>query len=442
MDLKAYEVEQRRHHRWNSGVLLLDTASFAMLSKILNPNVTLSYYLSYFTTSRLAVGLIPAILMLGGMFSQLFWANATARLQRKKPVFVLGTIVSRGSMLLFLASAALAGRSGGVAPVAMFYLALLVYSLSNGLLGPLWANYVAKVFPDGRGRFLGLAYFAEALASLSAAAGMRWVLDHYAFPLGFVQFFALLAGLGVLSMLPAMLFREVPYPVPEPALPLADALREVPTILRQYPSYTRYLVARIVVCFAEMAGQFFTLYAVTQLAAGPAQVATYTMLFVGGGLVANLLWGAVGDRIGFIRVFQITFGVGAGLLALVLTARTPVALYPAFLLQGIYSQGIILAVNNLNMATSPPERTPTFVALANAITGPFLTLTPLLGAVIATAFGYRALFLACLVIYVVDVGIASWAARGAATVEAASLPTPAASAPPGAVSPPAPDVAD
>jgi MFS family permease len=411
VDLTAYQEAQRKHYRRNYLTLLLDTSTYATVSRVLNPTVTLAYFLSFFTTSGLAVGLIPAILTLGGMVSQLFWANFMARTQRKQAAWIIGTIISRGSMLLFLASAALATGKNPVLPVSVFYLALTVYAFSNGLVGPLWANFVAKVFPTARGRFLGLAYFVDACTSLAATAGLRWILDNYAFPQGFIYFFSLLAVFAIISILPSVLFKEVPYPIPDQAQPIMQTLREIPAIIQGYPSYARYVACRIVVTFAEMAAQFFTLHAVTQLKATGSHVAIYSMLIVGGGLMANLLWGWVGDRIGFIRVFQITFAIGGVMLALVLTAHSPVALYPVFLLQGIYGQGITLSVVNLNMATSPPERTPLFVALSNAVTGPFLTLTPLIGAGLSAVFGYQSLLWFCLSVYVVDIVLATWAAR-------------------------------
>lgn len=411
MDLSAYQEQQRRHYRRNYTTLLLDTATFATVAKVLNPTVTLAYFLSFFSTNKLAVGLIPAILTLGGMVSQLFWANVLARSPRKQPAWIIGTIISRGSMLLFMAAAALATGPNPVWPVTVFYIALVVYAFANGLVGPLWANFVAKVFPTGRGRFVAFGYFIDACTSLVVAAGLRWILNRYPFPQGFIYFFGLLSVFAVISILPAVFFKEVPYPVPEQPQPIMHTLREIPAIMRDYPSYAAYLTCRIVVTFAEMASQFFTLYAVTQLGADGAHVAMYSMLLVGGGLLANLLWGLIGDRIGFIRVFQITFATGFGMLVLVLLAKSPLALYPVFVLQGIYSQGITLSIVNLNVATCPPERTPLFVGLANAMTGPFLTVTPLIGAAISAIFGYRSLLFFCLGVYVIDIGLAAWAAR-------------------------------
>lgn len=412
MDLSAYHEQVKQHQRWNYWALLADTATFAVISKILNPAVTLSYYLSFFTDAQVMFALIPLILTTGSMVSQLFWANVVNGMVHKKRAWVIGTAISRSSMLLFLAGSAVAGREGKTLPVALFFLALGVYAFANGLVAPLWSNFVAKSFPEGRGKFLGYAYFIDGTMGVAGAYGMKFVLSHYPFPTSFIIYFAILAVFALLTILPAALFKEVPYPVQAKATPLWETLREIPTILREYPSYARYLACRVVVTFAEMASHFYTVHAITTMAATGEHVATYAILGVVGGLVGNLVLGRFGDRFGHIRTFQVGFVIGLINNILVLLAKSPEGLYPVMFLGGIYMGAIILSVTNLNVATSPPERTPIFVGLANALTGPFLALTPMLGALISRFAGYRTLLFICIGVYVCDILLANWASKG------------------------------
>jgi MFS family permease len=406
MDLSAYNAQLKQHHRWNYWWLLADTAAFSAISKILNPSVTLAYYLSFFTDSRVLFALIPALLTTGAMVSQLFWANVVNGMARKQTAWIVGTAVSRGAMVLFLAGTAFTASRGGVLPVWLFFLALAVYAFANGLVTPLWSNFVAKSFPDGRGRFLGYAYVLDGIIGVSGAYGMKLVLQRLPFPASFIWFFGFLAVFAVLTILPAVMFREVPYPVQAPQTPVWQTIRQIPAIMAGYPSYARYLGCRIVVTFAEMSSNFYTIHAIDTLSATGEHVATYTILMLLGGLVTNLIFGRLGDKLGFIRIMQLGFVIGLCNNVIVLLARSPEALYPVLFLQGAYMTAIILSVTNLNMATSPADQTALFVGLANALTGPFLALTPLLGALISHWIGFRALMWICIGVYAVDILLA------------------------------------
>jgi MFS family permease len=409
----SYEAQVRQNHRWNYWTLLVDTASFAAISKILNPSITLTYYLSFFTDAKLLFALIPAILTIGSMVSQLFWANYVNGLVNKKRAWVIGTVISRSAMLLFLAGSAFTASQGGALPIWAFFGALLVYALANGLITPLWSNFVAKTFPRGFGRFLGLAYFVDGTVGIVGAYGMKYVLKTFPFPVSFTYFFLILAVFALLTILPVALFREVPYPVAVKSTPIWQTLSQIPALIRNYPSYGRYLACRVVVTFAEMSGAFYTVHALQDMGAKAEHVVNYTILITMGGLLANFVWGFIGDKIGFIRVFQLAFVIGLINNVLVLSATSPAGLYPVFFLQGVYIQAITMAIINLNVATSPGEQTTMFVGIANAITGPFLGLTPLLGALISRLVGFNGLLYACIAVYVVDIFLASWASRGA-----------------------------
>lgn len=397
--------------RWNYWALLADTAAYAVIGKILNPSVTLTYYLGFFTQSALLVALIPFILTAGSMVSQLFWANVVTGMVRKKRAWVIGTVISRASMLLFLGSAALAGSRGGLLPVWLFYLALTVYSFTNGLIVPIWTTFIARTFPEGRGRFLSYAYLTDSVLGVAGAYGMRYVLNAFPFPTSFVYFFALLALFALLTIAPALLFREVPEVAPAPGRPVWQMLRSVPGMMRAFPAYRRYLTCRIVVTFAEMAQHFYTVHAVQRLGATTDHIAIYSIVMVLGGLVGNAVWGRLGDRFGFMRVFQVAFLIGLLNTVLLLLVKSPEGLYPVFFLSGAYSTCIMMSVTNLNMATSPAAQMPLFVGLANAVTGPFLALTPLLGALISGWVGYRTLLFLCIGVYVIDIALAQWSVR-------------------------------
>lgn len=371
------------------------------LTRMLNPTVILAFYVSTFTDNPFLVGLIPLLIFSGMMVTQFFWAGLLGRVRRRKPLYVVGTLLSRTSLLLLLVSALVAGRGGAALPLGFFFGALTLFSVANGLVHILWTGFVAESLAEGRGRFLGYTFLADGLLSLSGAAAIRWLLGRGEFPQNFVYAFGLVAAVALVSAVPALLFREpdrelIPGSAPSPLA----LLRSVPAMFRGNPIYAHYMSTRLLVAAAELAAPFFTIHAVTRLNAGAGHVGIYSTLAVTGALVANPVLGRVGDRFGFMTVFRIGFVIGAFNLLLVWTARSPEGIYLPMFLMGIYGQCILIAVIGMNMSTAPAHLVTRFAGVANAMTGLVLGVAPVVGAALMKNWGFGRLLAVCLVLYV------------------------------------------
>ncbi|MCL4515873.1 MAG: MFS transporter [Firmicutes bacterium] len=404
----AYQEQMRPHYRWNFAMLMMDTAAFGVLFKALSPNITLTYYLAHFTKSELLVGLISVVGIAGQMMSQLAWANMVNGLTLKKPAFVIGTVISRGSLLLFLLSTVFWGRLNSALPVVAFFVCYGTFSLSNGLLSVVWSNFVAKSVSHNRGAFLGLSYSIDGVIGVGVALLLRYLLRVAPFPTNYIYIFGVLSAFAVVTMLPAALYREIPYPEAQPVMRIREYGRELGTILRTDVAYTGLLVARVIVTCAEMSVPFYALYAIKAFGIGTKQIGDYNILMIAAGVLANSFWGFVGDRAGFKTVFQSAFVVGLIMAGMAFVAGSPTLFYLLFFLQGAYTAAIQMSTLSLNLEISPPDKTPLYVGLANAITGIGLCASPLVGAAIATHFGYRPLFAASMVIYVLDFIFLTW----------------------------------
>jgi hypothetical protein len=387
--------------RWNYHTLMAETAVSFGLMKILNPTVMLAFYLSFFTTLPVLFALIPLVLFSGAMFSQLFWAGFVSRLKRRKPIFMLAAVISRLSPLLFLASALVAGR-GGTVPVLLFFAGLTVFASTFGLLGVLWTGFVAVTAKEGRGRFLGLAFFLDGAIGIGGALLIKQLLTVADFPANFVLVFTVLSGYGLLAIVPAWLFVEEESVPSEPAPPVLQALGQLPQLFQQHPPFGRYMKSRMLVATSEMSAPFFTAHAIASLGATGVHVGTYATLNVVGGLLANLLLGRIGDRFGFMAVFRLGFAVGLFNLVVVFLATGPAGLYLPMFLMGAYMQCVIIAVTGLTIETSPPGRLPLFQGLGSGLTGPILALMPLVGAGLTGLFGFHTLLVLCMLLYVVN----------------------------------------
>lgn len=392
-----------KQNRWNYNTLLAETAVSFGLMKILNPTVMLAFYLSFFTALPVLFALIPLVLFTGSMFSQLLWAGFVSRLHRRKPIFMVAAVVCRLSPLLFLASALVAGRGGGATiPVLLFFVGLTVFALSFGLLGVLWTGFVAVTAKEGRGRFLGLAFFLDGSIGIGGALVIKRLVTIADFPANFVLVFAALSIYGLLAILPAWLFKEAESVQSEPAPPVLQALGQVPQLFRQYPAYGRYMNSRMLLAISEMSAPFFAAHGIARLGATGVHVGSYATLMVVGGLLANLILGRLGDRFGFMVVFRMGAVLGLLNLVIVFVATGPSGLYLPMFLLGVYGQCVIMSVTGLTIETSPPERLPLFMGLGSGLTGPLLGLMPMVGATLTGLFGYHTLLVLCMVLYLIN----------------------------------------
>ncbi len=210
--VNAAMVQQQveRDYRWNFLVNVLDGASFWFGISFISGAIILPLYVSHFTSNPLLIGLIPFLNTAGHLLPQLFVANAVERAPRKKffPV-TLGFFLERVPIFL-LAPAAyfLATRRPGVA-LAAFFVLFAWHKFGAGAIIVGWQDMIAKIIPlEKRGRFFGITNFLGNGAGILGALAVPFVLDKFAFPLGYVIAFALAAALIFVSWVFLSLARE------------------------------------------------------------------------------------------------------------------------------------------------------------------------------------------------------------------------------------------
>lgn len=122
------------------------------------------------------------------------------------------------------------------------------------------------------------------------------------------------------------------------------------------------------------------------------------MVLLAAATAGNVLWGYVGDHAGHKRVVlggALCTGL-APLLALAVRDPRwgPLGYGIVFLLAGLATSGLQLAALTFIIDLAPDDQRPTYVGLANVAQAPAALAAPLLGAALADARGYPALFAA------------------------------------------------
>jgi MFS family permease len=402
----AIGQEIERNYRWNFLVNSLDGASFWFGMSFISSTVILPLFVSHFTNNPLAIGLIPFIGWAGVFLPQLFMANAVERAPRKKffPV-TLGFFLERLPIFLLAPAVYFLATSQPILTVVIFFVLYAWHNFGAGVIIVGWQDMIAKIIPvEKRGRFFGITNFIGNGAGILGALAVPFVLDKFAFPLGYVFSFAVSAVLIFFSWVFLSLTREPAVYSSKPSVSQLDYMRSLPEILRRDRNFRMYLLSQIIFSLSGMAIGFLVVYAVQTWNLADAEASGFMIALQIGLTLANLFFGFLADHKGHKLSLEICFLLGALALVLAIIAPSPLWFFPIFFLRGAVNAGTIISGTSIVYEFTDAENRPTYIGLANTIPGVAGSVAPLIGGWLAGAISYRSMFILSAII-----GAVSWA---------------------------------
>ncbi len=172
-----------------------------------------------------------------------------------------------------------------------------------------------------------------------------------------------------------------------------DFLRNSLRMVREDKDLAQLLLSRVTIGFGSFALPFYVLYGRHELHTPPEQVGILLGAQVAGAIVSNLFWAQLSDRIGNRSVIRLlgVIGVTIPLLALASSVVGPWLLVPAFFLVGGHTSGTGMGFTNYLLEIAPEQTRAAYIAIAGTVGG-LSFLWPVLGGVVADAWGFRATF--------------------------------------------------
>ena len=388
------ELAVIRNFRWNFAVNTLDISFYSLAQNLVSQTTIMPLMVSQLTTSKVAIGLIPAIYSLGFLLPQLLMANYTEGLKRKKPILMLlgGTGERMPYFLIGLLLVWLAKPAPAVTLV-LFFVLLGVSAATNGLITPAWYDLIGKVIPvRWRGMWSGTGNSLGALMGVAGAALAGWALVTFPFPANYAACF-LLAGVAMAaSWIGLSLNREPESEVVKEPTHLSSYFKQLPSVLRRDSNYLHYLASRSVANIGGMAAGFITVYAVGHFKLGGAEVAGWTGLLVGSQAVMNLVWGLLADRRGH-KIVLCAASIGMALAVLACwAASSPAWIWLVFVLLGVSISADGVSNMNIILEFCAEEDRPTYIGLTNTLLAPTKALAPIIGGWMAASLGYTPMF--------------------------------------------------
>ena len=348
-------------------------------------------YIVLLTGSAAAVGLGTALLQFGATISPIV---SGARIEHRTHILPYAIRVGSLMRLMILALALAAWFLSGNALLLATFAAFLLLGFFTGAQRVAFQALMGKLIPIAkRGRLQGYRNFAGG----SIAAVLAWIAGNYfiendwlgnGYGTTFLLAFLLTsAGLIVLQTM----IREPTAPISRPRIPLKDRVRQFPDLLADR-DFANFLIVQCFATVGRVGAPFWTVYAGTQLGLDGALIGGLSFVFLGSDTVANIIWGPMGDRFGFKRVYFLAlFCTMAGVLAL-LIGSSALPIYCGFVLLGFGASGWMLASSTMVLEFGGSEDTPMRLALTTTAEGSIATIGPLVVGVLVATTGFGPLF--------------------------------------------------
>lgn len=404
--LPSIRQQIERDYSWNFFVNAMDGASFWFGMSFFSSTIILPLYVSHFTSSPLAIGLIQFLGWAGVLLPQIFIANAVERAPLKKffPV-TLGFFLERLPIFLIAPTAYFLAGSRPALALALFFALYTLHNIGGGIGLVGWQDMIAKIIPvTKRGRFFGITNFIGNGVGILGALAAPFILDKYPFPLGYVFSFTVAAVLLFFSWLFLSLTREPAAPSHKPRVSQPEYLRSLPGLLRADRNFRMYLLAQVVFALSGMASGFLVVYSAQAWNLPDAQASGFMVAMQTGLALSNLFFGFLADRKGHKLSLEICLLLNLLSLVLAVAAPSHAWFYPVFFLRGAVSAVTFVSGISIVLEFTGAENRATYIGLANTIPGIAAVIAPMIGGWLAGVVSYPAMFILSAVI-----GAAAWA---------------------------------
>jgi MFS family permease len=289
---------------------------------------------------------------------------------------------------------------GGAPLVILTLLMLLLLGVFNGMQRVAFQMLLSKVIPmDRRGRLQAWRNVTGGIiaAILSWAAG-EWLIEGNVWGNGYATTFLMafvLTSLGLMALKWGV--REPDSISVRPQLALRERLRDVPALVGDL-NYRWFLIAQALAMAGRIAAPFYILIAADHMPLNGTTIGLLSLAFLGADTLSNLLWGYMGDRIGYRATFSASLVFTLAGLALLALLSTPAATIVAFCAFGIGASGYQMSAQSIVLEFGSREDLPMRIALSTTVEGGVSAIAPLIGGALLYWAGVTPLMVAATVL--------------------------------------------
>lgn len=380
--------------RRNFVLNVVDGAVFTFGLGFASRSTVLPVFVKNIGGDSIAISLIPVLWILGFNLPQIVIANYTGRISPKKPLLLKTGLAQRLPWLLMaIVTFTLIDRLSPAIALPLFFILLTLAAAGGSLNLPVWFDIVSKITPVRmRGRMFALRTVLGGMLGILAGWIVERVLATWGFPDAFGLLFVLAFGAIMISYIFITLLEEGDRPLPKKRVRYRTYLRSLPAILRRETNFRNFLIGESLLVAATMVEAFFAVDAIESLNLPVSYAGRFTIVVMASMIVGTLVFGYIADRWGHrinlvLAAAWMVVGCAAALLA-----QSVEVYYMAFA-----ASALTLGLRTISRLPIVAELCreddrPTFVALTNVVTAPFV-LAGIAGGYLANVHGYDAVFI-------------------------------------------------
>ena len=344
--------------------------------------------------STFAVGLVPLIWTAGFNAPQIFIASYVERFPFKRPFFLKTALLQRIpwlllSLLCFFVLGSLGASSGTI----LFYILFTLAAVTGSLCFPAWFDIITKLTPlDLRGRLFGARNLVGGVLGILAGLVAQVVLANISSPTSYGLLFALAFMFMMLSYWALTWLKEGGPSAVSEKIRIIDYYKSLPGILKEQKNFRNFLISDALLIAATMAGAFYSVHAIEKFSLNDSSAGTFTMVVMGGMIVGNMFFGYIADHFG--HKVNLVLSASSTAISCFTALFAPNEGFYLFVFVGMAFQIGLSGISRLSIVAElcSEEDRPTYVALTNLVTSPFV-LFGLVAGGIASRFGYEGVFL-------------------------------------------------
>lgn len=406
-DFENEEVKQAEPG--NFALLLLDGIFFRSSMAFWDPNTIIPSLIHDLYGSRFLTGLVPTLRYGGWYAPQLLVAKYAERTVYKKRLLLLGYFMITGGYAALILLTLLASLSWLKRSPLLVLGAYGLACIGDGVCGVPWWTLIAKtISPRKRGRLTGYSESAGALMAFGAGFVITAIISsgRFRFPAYYAVLFAIGIAASVVTIVAISLIKEPASSIGgQDGVSFWTFVKKAPVILRENPSYTRFVITKGLLMCHFLSLPFYITFARDVAGLPPQVVGEFISFQMVGGMLASLVLGHLADRAG-TRSAMILTGVGTFLIpCLPLVSSLLVSagfvsprgivvrglLSATYVLIGLANVGSLIAMGNYVLEISTPENRAFYVGLSNTLVFPACFL-PALAGIFLRWIGYEILF--------------------------------------------------
>lgn len=400
-------------------------------SAFVDPFTVLPVFIATLGGSGIVVGFISAAFTAGWFFPQVFVASLAQSRRRLLPIYAASSIFRFIGFMGAGVSVYLIGPGHPRLLMGSVIAGLAVNALAAGVAGVPFLEITSKTVPvRERGAFfagrrvlggtLGVLAGLLIAAVLNGDPGAMWStsgayhqvaaaaralhLSGRAFPYDYGVLFLIGGAITMGGVFAYLFVREPPAEHISQRLPFHRHVADGIAMLRRMPDYRTFLLMRICYQLTAMAFPFYATYAYLHMGFTESSVGLFLSIWMGAGVLSNILWArlldARGNRIVFVSTAVASVVPPALMLGLAASANRVAGashlwlfglVASTFLLNGFVRSGRFVANHTYLLESAPVRQRPLYIGFMNSLSFPFM-LSPILGGLVAETLGYRALF--------------------------------------------------